>query len=1045
LWERVAGWENGTSMRRIGIQSAVAALALVAAGLPGTVAAAATVAPCGATGTIEVWAVNDSGQPSVRMEVEGVLDPASVTCTGGPALRDAYAAAVDCRGTGLVRCQDDAGLPARVAGLRPGAWVHRMRASVAAAPGDAANDVQQQARRSVVLGPPADGDARNPVVWSIYGFVRAVASDRAADVRAALAAAGDWTAAHPDRRALVTLRPPGPIVLDGRRCREDIACDPSLDAPNAGLCVDGDRIVLDGRDDLGRVGAELGVGAQLLPVVRIYGADVELRGLALVGMQDNTTAQADTVSFMSSARRSAVIDSVVRGPSRGDGVGSCGGGSDGDANLVVDSVVRGAQDKGVKVIGGGVQVVSGSCIADNANGGIQATLGGRAIARQNVVQHNVPSGAENGISANDSGGAPSSVATRGNIVRFSGERGLSVVGNGMGEFRDDYVARNQYAGARVETTRPDIAAQASFSGTAFVCNKVAFVSASCTDPDGTPCIDATDCAAGGRCTTTFPDGDGLGIQFPRSGECACDAPPCPCPAPVVMLGDGGAGTPEVALTLNGRTKNGANLQLNVPGGVLAAGGTQWQDCLAPTCGPASEDAVRRINVREAAGAHVDLQPVVAVPARVPSLTGLSPARPRARDVVRVYGRGFDAIEGNALSLSCQQPPDRDADFCDPADPKLAQINRSASGNRLRLVMGLQSWSLDLAAVTPSMLAFRMPVDCFAPARIELRRGTQTVSLPACDPDGCGGQPPGVSCTDDADPCTDDVCDGEGACVHLARPAGTVCRPAAGPCDVAESCDGTGAGCPPDAKRAAGDVCRAATGPCDEVERCGGVDDRCPDDRMQAPGAVCRPAAGPCDVAETCSPGRADCPANVVRAADVVCRQPAGDCDLAETCDGVTVACPADRLRPAGATCRAVRDGCDVVETCTGDTVTCPDDARVEGLDSVACVLPQVVALADRSCGPAERRIISLVDRAGGALERARASCAAGRIRRVRRRLRHVAHRLGRLERRVRRDPCLRGAGVRSLVAASLARVGEIRRDVPRWCAPADGARRGRSP
>jgi prolipoprotein diacylglyceryltransferase len=257
-------------------------------------------------------------------------------------------------------------------------------------------------------------------------------------------------------------------------------------APEAGLCLDGDRIVLDGRDDQGWHAAELDVGTFAMPVVRVYGRDVQLRGLVLRGTQStDQTAQADTIDFMRTAQRSTLVDAAVFGPSAGDSVGACGGGgTDADANVIADSEIRGARDKGIKAISGAVQAVTGSCVADNRNGGIQATLDGRIIARENVVQHNVPNSAQNGISANDNLDVASSVTTRGNIVRFAGGRGLTVVDNAVGDFHDDYVARNQNAGAKVETTRPDAAPQAAFSGVALVCNKT-FVSGTCSNPVGT--------------------------------------------------------------------------------------------------------------------------------------------------------------------------------------------------------------------------------------------------------------------------------------------------------------------------------------------------------------------------------------------------------------------------------------------------------------------------------------------------------------------------------------------------------------------------------
>ncbi|MEZ4252318.1 MAG: hypothetical protein R3B99_29240 [Polyangiales bacterium] len=48
----------------------------------------------------------------------------------------------------------------------------------------------------------------------------------------------------------------------------------------------------------------------------------------------------------------------------------------------------------------------------------------------------------------------------------------------------------------------------------------------------------------------------------------------------------------------------------------------------------------------------------------------------------------------------------------------------------------------------------------------------------------------------------------------ARPAGTTCRPAAGPCDVADVCNGTALTCSTDGFAPATTVCRAAMGTCD---------------------------------------------------------------------------------------------------------------------------------------------------------------------------------------------------------------------------------------
>src|SRR5205823_3185151 len=73
---------------------------------------------------------------------------------------------------------------------------------------------------------------------------------------------------------------------------------------------------------------------------------------------------------------------------------------------------------------------------------------------------------------------------------------------------------------------------------------------------------------------------------------------------------------------------------------------------------------------------------------------------------------------------------------------------------------------------------------------------------------------GTTCTDDGNPCTTDVCNGTSAtCTHPAGNPGTVCRAAAGECDVAETCTGTSTTCPADAKQPAGTACTADANPC----------------------------------------------------------------------------------------------------------------------------------------------------------------------------------------------------------------------------------------
>src|SRR5439155_828425 len=107
---------------------------------------------------------------------------------------------------------------------------------------------------------------------------------------------------------------------------------------------------------------------------------------------------------------------------------------------------------------------------------------------------------------------------------------------------------------------------------------------------------------------------------------------------------------------------------------------------------------------------------------------------------------------------------------------------------------------------------------------------------------------GTACTDDGNVCTAEVCNGTvgaPACVHNPGNAGTVCRAAAGACDVAETCTGSSSSCPPDLFQPSSTVCRAAAGACDLAERCSGNSSDCPADAKQATGTACTDDGNPC--------------------------------------------------------------------------------------------------------------------------------------------------------------------------------------------------------
>jgi hypothetical protein len=115
------------------------------------------------------------------------------------------------------------------------------------------------------------------------------------------------------------------------------------------------------------------------------------------------------------------------------------------------------------------------------------------------------------------------------------------------------------------------------------------------------------------------------------------------------------------------------------------------------------------------------------------------------------------------------------------------------------------------------------------------------------------------------------------------------------------------------------TCRAAAGSCDVAETCTGTGASCPDDALVPASTECRPAAGPCDLAEACSGLDAVCPSDAKSTAE--CRGSTGPCDPAEVCDGIANACPVDALEPNGTICD---DGnpCTGTGTCDGSTAPC---------------------------------------------------------------------------------------------------------------------------
>ena len=833
---------------------------------------------CPGTAAVLIACENSSADVGLTLHLEGDLLEEAATCDGDGAT--AYAVDVPCAG----------GESGRIRGLRPGRWANRIRVTVTgSAP-------QTQAKHAVFVG---GSGTSNVLSWTVFPRTFVVEAPTPTALRTALDAAAAFTAANPGP-ALVTFSrtafPPGramdhPVkLLERPACLLDDAQTCAPDGEKAGLCFTGSHVVVDGLDARGRGGAvALSVDTCGRRLLRLYGHDNVFRGLTFVGSRKpdpvQPNCQADTVVVTgASARRNRFEASDIIGPTCGDTVaiedGAGAADEDGPAdNVIARTVVRDGEDKGVKVSLGAHVLIEESCITGNRNGGVQATLGGHATVVQNVVERNVPGSAQNGLSATGNGTERTTLETDGNLIRFAGARGLSVVDDADARFANDFVGDNQFVGARVETTSATRRASATFSGVTLACNHNAGVSGTCRPQPGgqsVPCLVDTDCCGiEGTCCASDPEcAAPLRCRPPTSMGFGLVLAQCPlCPAPDVDLG-----TPSLpganAVTVNPQAPEGVNIDVGLPGVTVPADGNQWEHCgPGPGCDTAS---ILAKDVRLAADAALALGTPEGARAGTPVLLHVTPRRPAKGDLVRVFGVGFNAVDGIACAGATVPTA-----ACSGAHPALADRNRSdAHGNRLSLRSGSETISVDVDAVTPTMLVFRMPVDCHGAmavtvARLDADDVLRTDTIALCDPSGCDGEPASTLC-DDGDACTvGDHCAGDrpvclagtpracgGACLTGAcdPTVGCVPQPFTAACDdgdactVGDRCRGDGDVCVPGLPRMCAGAC--LTGACNPATGCAPN----PPDRACEDGDVCTVGdhcAGDRDVCVAGPPARCD--------------------------------------------------------------------------------------------------------------------------------------------------------------------------------------------
>ena len=517
---------------------------------------------------VSITTDNRTGGSPIDVSLRGRLVAAACRNTTG--LDESYSVA-------------SAASPQSVTHLAPGLWVHTLTVATPATG-------QQQHQSAQVLagaGPNRVGFTAFANVAIVRSTADAVGSDSLRDALLAVGGATTPTLIQFDDAAF----PPGTPAV--------ITLDSALPP------ISGTAITLDGVDADGAAGMRV-IDAAGLPIagVSITGSDNTLRGLRIRNTGANNR---DVVSISGpGAHGNRVERCIIEHAGSGDGVG-IDGGAGGDflatANVVRDSDISAASDKGIKVTANAYARLENNWVHDNANGGIQATLSGHVWARDNLVERNRGASAQNGLSLNGAAPetplVPSELLTDGNIARFNAANGISVRGLSVGLLSNDYFSANGSDGVRVFTDDATLPAVV-ITGMATVCNGV--------------------------------DGAFIG------------------PGTQADLGGGAFGSPgDNAFTQNNLPAGGENLR-NASGAPLAVQSAQWEHCGREA--QCDDAAIAAYDVSDH-GTLTGFAPAQAHRSgHAPAVTGVRPSRGMAGALLRIVGSGFNVVDGHAADSTC---------------------------------------------------------------------------------------------------------------------------------------------------------------------------------------------------------------------------------------------------------------------------------------------------------------------------------------------------------------------------------------------------------
>lgn len=437
--------------------------------------------------------------------------------------------------------------------------------------------------------------------------------------------------------------------------------------------ISGSGITLDGIDATGAAGNRvIDAGGLAMPGLAISGAGNTIIGMRVRNAGGNNR---DVVSIAGANAHGNVIDHcIIDQSATGDTIGignDAGADFLASANVIRDSEVFASSDKGIKVTTNAYTRVERTWVHDNANGGIQSTLSGHVFARDNVVERSRGATAQNGLSVN--GAAPntptiaSELTTDGNLARFNAGDGISVRGLSLGFINNDALLANGNDGIRVFDENG--AAAAVVQGIAAACNAV----------DGA--------AVSGTSQADFGGG-----QFGSAGN--------------------------NAFTQNNLPAGADNLR-NSTGDLVFAENSQWEHCgVEAQC---ADSAITAYDVSDH-GARTIVAPSQAHRTlRPPVITSVRPAKALAGGRLRIFGSGFNTIDGYFADAACPDIAGRN--HCTPLRGNCVRINDVPAG---------------IEAVTPTMLVVRMPFACVAPQLLTVQ--TQ----------GGGTSPPFTVCTNAGD-------------------------------------------------------------------------------------------------------------------------------------------------------------------------------------------------------------------------------------------------------------------------------------------------------